>query len=146
MERTPRDTKTFEIDLAVPVDRKIFRTEVSNEASCFGKLWDLGTKLCSQCADKDTCGIVYKDTVDKKAKDLEQSVGAKYLDATDFDNVNTDKLMQFIQSGVTTLDELVTEIMRLANTSDNVAAQEWLKRWHKEHRKIKSEKGVVWTL
>ena len=95
--RDPIKELPFKIDLTVPVDTTDNMFELwNNMQRCFGKEWDITEKDCQQCASKDVCGIIFKDLVDKKAKELETELGSKFLDTEDLANVTGDKLLSFI--------------------------------------------------
>ncbi len=140
-----RDLKlvpTYEVDFTKPVNKENF---IMADTDCFGKEWDMSSKECPQCADRDICGLIYKDVVDSKAKQIEQDLGSKFLDEADFDNMTTEKLLDFIQSGVTTTSDLIEEGMRLSNCSDVVAVKTRLTDWIRNEDNIRTRGGIVWV-
>lgn len=140
MSKSSRKNPTYpNIDLTIP----IIKTDYA-EAGCFGKEWDIGTTECSNCADKDICGIIFSDLVNAKAKKIEKENGTKFLDVQDFDALTTSILFEFIASGVTTVKELVAFCMEKANTSDKVAVVNWLKRWLKSEASVYTKNSIVW--
>ena len=48
MERTPKKEKSYEVDLTVPIDRSM----IKEKDDCFGKMWDMTSRECPQCADR----------------------------------------------------------------------------------------------
>lgn len=142
MERITREQKTVNPDLTVPINNE----EIMSTASgCFGKLWDLRTSECSKCADRDVCGILFNDNVVKpRTQEIQEEQGAIFLDLTDFKKVTDEKIFNFIESGVTTVQALVAHVGALACTSERVATVEFLKRFIKSNDKIFTKEGIVW--
>lgn len=143
--RNPRKEKTHEFDLTVPLDKDIILSVENMATDCFGRHWDMGSKECPQCADRDICGIIFKDSVDAKAKEIEKNIGSKFLDEADFDNMTEVKLLDFITSGETTAKDLIQEGMRLSNCDDVIAVKNKLKEWVKSTENVSIKDGVVWV-
>lgn len=138
--RTPTTIKKYNEDLTVPLDKSKFM----EDSTCFGKHWDMRSKECPQCADRDICGIVFKDTVDKKAKDIESDLGTKYLDVADFDNLTIDKVKSFVKSGETTSKDLLAYAMEVAYCDDVLAVKNKLMALLKKDGSFKIKEGIVW--
>lgn len=140
MERTPKKEKSYEVDLTVPIDRSM----IKEKDDCFGKMWDMTSKECPQCADRDICSILFKDKVDAKAKKIEEDLGSKFLDEADFDNLTSESLYKFIESGKTTSRDLLMEAMRLTNCDDVIAVKNKVMEWVKANDSVSIKQGVVW--
>lgn len=138
-DRKPRSEKTYELDLTKPIDK----TQLVM-VDCFGKHWDMGSRECPQCADKDVCCILYKDYIDTKAKELAEKMGSNYLDEVDFDAVETAETLQWIKSGETTTKELLDYIGEISKCSDRKSVIEWTKNWIKRTSEIYTKDGLVW--
>lgn len=138
--RNKKSEKTFEADLRYPINIEKSQLQAGD---CFGKEWDMSSEECPICADRDICGIVFKDLVDKKAKEIEKGTGSKFLDTQDFDAVSDDVLSNFVESGVTTSKELVEFIGERAKTSDIEAIKFRIKSWVKNSN-FKIKDGIVW--
>lgn len=141
--RTTRKTPTFEIDFTKPIDTKEEKFNTM-ETDCFGKAWDIGVKECQQCADRDICGIIYKDLVDKKATDVETKIGSKFLDVADLSALTDEAVLNGIESGVTNTSELLVHLADLSNCDDTVTLTEWAKRWITEKKLVYTKNGLVW--
>lgn len=141
--RTTRKTPTFEIDLTKPIDTKEAKFQTM-ETDCFGKHWDIGVKECQQCADRDICGIIYKDLVDKKASDVEAKLDSKFLDVADLSALTDEAVLNGIESGVTTTAQLLAGISKLSNCDDLITLSEWTKRWITEKKLVYTKNGLVW--
>lgn len=150
MERKHREKPTHDVDLKRPLSKetkKDIATQESTADSCFGTEWDAAANECGICADNELCCIFHRSVVDKRAKEIEKKSGALYLDRTDFEKVDKDKLLfqMDLKSGVMTASELLDTIMLQAETSDRVAAVEWLKRWKVETgNKFTTKEGIVY--
>lgn len=141
MKRTTHKEKQYELDLTVPID--LSTMEIKDD-DCFGKAWDTASNDCARCADRDVCAILFKALVDKRAKQVEEKIGTKFLDEADFDNLNTKNLKKFIKSGKTTAKDLLEEGMRLSNCDDVMAVKEHIKTWVKENSFVSIKGGIVW--
>ena len=142
IKRNPRDTAEYNFDLAIPIDRD--KITMSN-TSCFGRIWDITTPACGRCADRDTCGIIYQDTLDKKANVIEKKTGSYFLDRADFANVTDRKLRKFIRSGETTVKELLEFVSTAATCSDSKALVNFIKTWVKKNNDISTKGGIIWV-
>jgi len=142
MEREPRESKSFTVDLTKPLNKDDIMEKAKG---CFGYLWDLRTSECSKCADRDVCGILFNDNVIKPTTDeLEEKSGSRYLDLTDFKNVTPEKIFSFVQSGETPVQDLVSHVGALAQTSDRMAIIEFIKRFITQTSGISTKGGIVW--
>lgn len=141
--RNPRINKTYRLDLTKPINTDDMAT---GEYDCFGKEWDMSSKECPLCADRDICGILFKDKVDKKTKDIERKGKAKFLDNADFDSLTDKSITDFIDSGVTTSKELIEFGIRKTNCDDVVAVKNKVKEFVKKSNKISIKKGTVWMI
>lgn len=139
--RKTRETKTYTVDLSIPIDRSIFSGEPQD--SCFGKEWDLSDRKCSLCNDKDICGIQFQDTVNKKAKELEAKIGTPYLDLSDFKSVTKTALSRRLKFGKTTTAQLIQIVGELACSGDTVAIKEYIKN-NKPTLGITIKSGIVY--
>lgn len=128
-------------DLTKPIDKTI-----SKDSSCFGKAWDVTAKECKICAERDVCGILFKDTVDIKAKEVEVASGSMFLDRSDFKFTEEEliNLKASIVSGVTTVKELLLKVATLAESSDKVAITEHTKRLIVGDPNLYTKDGLVW--
>lgn len=140
--REPSKKPSIEgVDLAIPLDRELMKT--SKVPTCFGKMWDITEKDCTQCADKDTCGILFRDTLNKKSDKIQSKLGTTFLNVADYPNVTTPKLLDFIKGGDITTSELVGYVKRLSNCDDTKAAVEFLKRWITSTKLVYTKNGNV---
>lgn len=104
-----------------------------DDGDCFGtELYNPQDKDCSICADVELCGIKFQGIVHRKKEDFEQRHGP-LLDQTDFEAVNMAKIeelaIKYEQEGLPMLfQELVDAVSELANTKDEIAVIEYLKR------------------
>lgn len=142
MTRIPRSEETYpEVDLTIPVDTD---TIMKKAASCFGKMWNITMTECAQCADRDICGIIYRAIPDGKAVELEKKNGTKFLDRTEFRDINPDKVEAWIVAGETTTAELIDKIKEMAETDYKPAVIAWIKKFIKERDNIYTKAGIVW--
>ena len=124
--KKPRNEKQ-EVDLLKPVTL----SDVPEE-DCFGKEYNPQDRDCSICADIEICGIKFQSLVQKKKKAFEEKHGP-LMDETDFKSVNMEKLEKLAkkyedEGEPMTHEELVQAVSGLANTKDEVAVIEFLKR------------------
>ncbi len=93
--RAHRDQPTHTVDLTKPLSaqNKKHIAMSEKEDSCFGFEWDAIDNECGICADTELCCIFHRSVIDKKAKEIEKSRGMYFLDRTDFDNVDKEKLL-----------------------------------------------------
>lgn len=115
-----------------------------SDADCFGNLWDMSSKECPQCADRDICAILFKDKVDHRAKKIEEDLGSKFLDEADFDRICTKLIMPKVTSGVTTAAELMEIAMELSNCSDVPSVKQKVVEWVRSEDGVKISGGVLW--
>jgi hypothetical protein len=99
---------------------------------CFGKEYDPRDRDCSICADIEICGIKTQVELQKKKKEFENNNGP-LLDQTDFKSVNWKKIEQKaleyeVNNEPLTFEELLDTIKTLANTKDEVAVLEYIRR------------------
>ncbi len=147
MERTPRENPTHVVDLARPLSKEAKKDIAMKENdSCFGLEWDNADNNCAICADNELCCIFHRSVVDKKSKSIEKARGIFYLDRTDFENIDKEKLLFQIdlKSGTMTSAELIDYLKNEAKTSDDVAVVEWLKEFKKESGKFSIKEGLVY--
>ena len=83
--RQPTKSKKVNIDLTKPIQVQKFEPPTD----CYGKKFDIQNQKCSTCHDNETCGIIFKDFVDEKAKKLLK--GRLTLDVVDFGAVEDKK-------------------------------------------------------
>ena len=139
--REIRTTKT-EIDLKVPVDTSKIK---QSDDGCFGKLWDMSSKECPQCADKDLCSILFKGELEKNSSKIKETLGLNnWLDEADFDAVTDEVLLDFIVSGETTVGELKEFYSRTSKCDDTIAVVDRLKDWIKSRPDVYTKEGIVW--
>lgn len=143
IERVTRIEKTVDADLTVPLNKK--EIEMSDE-SCFGRMWDMTSKECPQCADRDVCAILFKDSVDIRGKQIEEDLGSKFLSDADFENLTSDNLIDKVTSGVTTSSELIQIGMEVSNCSEVKGVTNRIKYLIQTDKKIKIENKLVWVL
>ena len=140
--REIRKEKT-EVDLKIPVNVSDFPTK---ENDCFGNMWDMSSRECPQCADKDLCAIIFKgNVVDKRGQEIKEELGLNhYLDERDFAAVTHKKLIEFVKSGETTTEELKEFVAKEAKCDDMVAVVNKIKNWIKSEPSVYTKGGVVW--
>lgn len=138
--REPKDVKT-DVDFTVPINKAAIKLD-----GCFGKEWDVATKECKVCAERDLCGIIFKDVVDAKANEQEEKLGSLFLDKSDFrfTDIQMQELFDWVKSGETATNEFVIKVMQMANSSDQTAGIEATKRIISEHELLYSKSGKVW--
>jgi hypothetical protein len=125
--RKPK-TQKQEVDLLKPVN-----IPDGDPDDCFGtSLYNPQDKDCSICADIELCGIKFQGLIQKKVQKFEEENGP-LLDQVDFGSVKMNKIEEFAkqyeaEGEPMTFQELVDAISQLANTKDEVAVVEYLKR------------------
>lgn len=131
------------VDLTKPVDKQSIRQGISQD-SCLGREWDMRSRECPVCAMNDICGILFQDNVNVKVKEVEEK-NVTFLDKTDFKSIDADALYArcVAQSGQLPIEQLAEEVKSMANTADDVAVFEWVKRF-KAERNLKFRGGLVW--
>lgn len=139
MARIPSKSPSKEYDPLVPLGKV---DDV--ESDCFGLLWDVTTRECSSCADRDICGIVFGDELEKRANAVQENNGSIFLDVQNFEAVANDDILSGIDSGTTTVADLVDYVAVLANTSDTKAVVTFLKRWITSQNSVYTKNGIVW--
>lgn len=144
MSREINEKPSIEVDLTKPINHEDVKSKVTG--ACFGKEWDMGSRECPLCADNEVCGIIMGGAVKQKVKTVEDA-HAMFLDATDFLNLGKDgnKILEHIESGVTTTQQLIAKVKEIAKTADDYAAIEWVKRY-KAKGTITIKQGIVWTV
>ena len=138
--REPKKDAT-EVDLTIPLNKAALTKQ-----GCFGKEWDVTANECRVCADRDVCGILFKDVVDAKAEEHEAATGSTFLDKSDYNFTDEERaaIVAKIESGVTTAKELKSFIMEAANSSDETAGILNTKRFVKSEPSVYTKDGVVW--
>lgn len=136
--RIPKKVK-LELDLTVPIENQIEKIPEVTDEDCFGNEWDLSTSECRECADKETCGILFKKINKKRADALEAKRGTTYLDKQDLDIDWKYQIGKFDGGKIT---DLIQECADRAHTSDVKAVTEHLKREIKAGV-FKVESGIV---
>jgi hypothetical protein len=128
--KQPHTTPT-EIDLTVPVDpTSIVPTE---QTDCFGtEEYNPQDKDCSLCSDIEICGIKFQELIKTKKVKVETEKGPM-LDQSDIDGVNFKKIEKlankyYLEGDPMTHEELIEAVMIQANTKDEVAALELIRR------------------
>lgn len=142
-KRAASNTNPHEsVDLTVPINKQLI--DIPAEG-CFSREWDMGSPECPVCAMNDICGILFQDVVNKKVKEVEAK-HTTFLDKTDFKNIDTEALLKEIRenNGVVPVEFFATHIKKTANTADDVAVLEWIKRFKAEHN-LKFRGGKIWT-
>lgn len=133
-KQSPRNSKTVEADLTVPVDEELSQTLLrkadKDEGDCFTKDWNPSTTACSTCADNEICSILMRKRGKKKAKKIEAESGVKFLDESDFKGVNEKNLKKtVVDYGDVTLDELHDTVKKLSKCDDMEAVRLWTGRF-----------------
>lgn len=140
--RVIRKDKT-EVDLKIPLNMS--KIDIK-DSDCFGKEWDISSKECPQCADKDICSILFRHELEKNAEQIKSELGLNhFLDETDFKNLTHSKLKDFIVSGKTTVAELKDFVAKEAKTDDDVAVVNYIKNFIKSTKEVYTKSGVVWV-
>ena len=125
MKKSRTDKK--EVDLLKPVIIPDADLE-----DCFGKEYDPQDRDCSICADIEICGIKFQGIIQKKKREFEEKHGP-LLDEVDFKSVDIAKIeklaKQYEEDGYPMLFQELTDVVaELANTKDEIAVIEYLKR------------------
>ncbi len=103
------DSKT---NLAVPIQ------PIDGE-DCFGLEYDSVAPECKMCGDFHACMSVFKKTLQKKSK------SQNYLDTTDFNVIDRDKLAKILAQSNKEYDEVVSYCQSKANSTFELA-EAWL--------------------
>jgi hypothetical protein len=124
--KKPKEKKT-EVDLLKPVDPKALEA-----IDCFGTEFESRSSECSQCADSELCMIKWSESVKDKKLTFEVMNGP-LMDATDFPNVDMAKIERLafkyqLENAPMTFQELQDVIATQANTKDNEAVIQYIKR------------------
>ena len=144
MERVLKTESRFsDVDLTIPLNSEDIMAKIE-QSDCFGKVWDLRTVECSKCAERDVCGIIFNETVKGKVKEVQQEQGAIFIDLSDFDRVNKNTVFDWVVSGETKVQDLLTYVMSLACTSDQEAGIQFLKKFITNTEGINTKSGIVW--
>jgi len=130
------------VDLLVPINAAAFKPKDAED--CLGRAWDMSSTECPVCAMCDICCILFQETLAASVKAVEDK-NVTFLDKTDFENINQTELLAEIisRSGEMPVSELIDKVMAIAETADEVAAVEWLKRFIKDNP-IKTVEGILW--
>ncbi len=139
MERQPTTQKKLVTDLLVPIG------EVNSHeiASCFGKMWDISARECHQCSDRDTCGIIFQQKVNAKAKEIEAKVGTPFLDTVTFCKITPELVKEKIQNEAP-IQDLIDLVIKTSNCEDMPSVVNFLKQFIKDNDFIKTKDGKVW--
>lgn len=146
-KRIPREEPTYKINLMKPVTQTAKDKMIAKESdTCFGKHWDAAENECSMCADTELCCLLMRDKNAVRARALEEKNGVKWLDKSDFSRVDKKKIIFQcdLKSGDLKTDDLITEVLNQANSSDKEAAVEWIKRLKAEDTRLTMKKGYVY--
>lgn len=141
MERSIKKKQTYDLDLTVPIDKTIIKMSTGD---CFGKMWDMSSKECPMCADRDVCSIMFKDLVDARGKEIEKEVGSKFLDEANFDALTEDAILSYVDSGVTDVKSLLEYAMGVAYCDDVIAVKNKVVEIVKASNKLSIKSGIVW--
>jgi uncharacterized protein YqfB (UPF0267 family) len=122
--------KKTEVDLLVPV--KIAEIIPEESTDCFGKEWDARASECCMCADETLCSILFNEKTKAKKKAFEDEHGP-LLDQTDLQGVDMAKIERLAkkyqdEQAPMTFQELQDVIASMANTKDNEAVIQFIKR------------------
>ncbi len=143
IQRVTHKEALFDFDITKPITSKHIRIDMV-DGSCFGKKWDLNARECPQCADKDICGIIFREEVNAKAAKIQKESGVIFLDESRMDTITFDSVFSKVEYGVTTTVELYNEVKNQGNTSDKVAIVNWIKRMVKGNPNIYIKNRIVW--
>lgn len=144
MERVIKTESRFsDLDLTIPLNSEEIMAKIE-QSDCFGKVWDLRTLECSKCAERDVCGIIFNEVVKDKVAEVQEKQGAIFLDLSDFDRVNKNMVFDWVVSGETKVQDLLTYVMSLACTSDREAGVAYLKKFITTTDGINTKSGIVW--
>lgn len=145
MELQPRKEKTHHVDLFIPVNAKeVMQQDLEkNGKSCFTHLWEPANKLCSMCADKEVCGILFHKRLKSRVAKWEETVPTP-LDLADFEGISYSGVLLWLNTKQRSFNELVEYITEKSNCSDEVTVKFWCKSFIKEHsNRVKVEDGVI---
>lgn len=139
MKRQPTTERKIKADLLLPIGD----IEPAQATSCFGKAWDISAKECNQCADRDTCGIIFQKVLDEKARKIEQGTGTKFLDRTCFKRVTEQVVRERVQSG-DLVSKLIQVTVEVSECEDMPSVTAFLKSFISQHDWISTKDGKVW--
>lgn len=134
--RTARTNK-MKVDLSKPIDVSILP---ETDDSCFGKEWDVGQKDCEYCSDNEVCGVLFSHRLKSNVEQIETE-HTTFLDKSDFTGLNEEDILSRI-NGITS-EEFFSLVKSLANTEDDIAVIEWIKRFIKSKRNISIKDKIV---
>jgi hypothetical protein len=120
--------KKTEVDLLVPIDPET----IAVDSDCFGKEWESRASECNICADETLCQIIFNEQIKGKKKAFETEHGP-LLDQSDFLAVDMAKIERLAkkyqdEQQPMTFQELQDVIASMANTKDNEAVIQFIKR------------------
>jgi uncharacterized Fe-S cluster-containing radical SAM superfamily enzyme len=127
--RKEHKTET-KVDLLVPVAPNTIVCQ--EQTDCFGIEWDARSSECSICADETLCSIVWGEKVKDKKLTFEIEHGP-LMDVVDFQSVDMTKVERLAkkyqdEGQPMTFQELQDVIAQQANTKDNEAVIQFIKR------------------
>lgn len=134
-------TQPHKQDFTAPIDPAQFKVV---DGDCLGKEWDMRSKECPVCAMCDICSILFQSQVRKKIQQVEAQ-HATFLDKTDFAAIDQQQLRARIEAanGQMNVGDLVEEVHATAQTDDEVAVVEWIKRFLRDNG-LKTTEGKIW--
>lgn len=138
MRKKTKKTKV-KVDFLTPIDIKYLIEESANMEECYGKEFDILDKNCARCHDKETCGILFKNTT------LKQKIQAKekqneYLDLVDFEvlNIISDKIKDTIlkseeEGKPMRVDALYRFVRQKSKLDDRASLLNWITTFIKKN-------------
>lgn len=134
-------TQRTDIDLTKPVDVGALSKTIS-EDSCWGRMWDMRNTFCQICADCELCGILYGE----RMADMEAAIQADnqtFLDRQDWAAIDETDLRIFLAAKERTSQDFFDYIKYKAQTSDDEAVVEYIKRFVANDKSISIKGGKV---
>lgn len=137
--RVVRQSKT-EVDLLVPISQVTLPPV--EEGDCFGKMWDIKHTQCQVCADSEICGILFSEKVADREAEIEKE-NNKFLDSSDWAGLEQTDLRIWLAAKTRSVEDFLDYILVKANTTDETAAVEYIKRFVAANDNISIKKGQI---
>lgn len=144
MERVPREKKTHNVDLTVPINAKLIMSNDKDEhgVSCFTHLWDMTHEKCIMCGDNEMCGIMFHKRQKKAVKAMEESMNA-VMDLVDFDGINTNELLLWLKAKPRRTGELVEKVALMSKCAEEETVRYWVRSFIKDNPRLSVKDKIV---
>lgn len=118
-----------------PLNRPYFiqATELK-EDDCFGIMWNPSDRVCSACAAKLHCGIIFSQSLREDTRKMAKEAGG-YLDETSFDLFDQSQFVAevILSPGKYTIDWLFDHLAELSQCPDEDTIAYYIKSMIADH-------------